>query len=216
MADDHTREHFLWLRQVADDPDVIPAGFKLAFILGEHFNRETGTAWPSQATLARLIGVKDRQVRNLLRVLVDRGHVEVSGHRGPRAANLYRAKRKHNAGSHGENRQSVAGSDQGEAAIDFRISDEKRQSSAREPAIQRTRCGNGLPTNYLEQLQTLERGERRRWFKENQPSFTCYLTDIDDRFRSWCQYLGVASLPTDKRGGWNFPAPTPPDEVEHA
>lgn len=199
MADDFTREHFRWLLQVSADKDVPATGFKLAFHFGQHFNRETGDAWPSQETLAAAVGVSARSVRTLTDQLVALGHLEVRRHRGPKAVNVYRAKRK-----------PASGPENGEAEAGFRSDGEKRKFDAREAEVCDTRTGSQLPTNYLEPLQNLKRKEDRViWFKKNQKGFTHHIQSDTPEWRRWYDYLGWCP-PIDRRFGWNFPAASPP------
>lgn len=75
--DTHTADRLQWLERVQDDEKIAPAAFCLAFAISRHLNRMTGDAWPGQKRLGALAGVKERQVRNLIRQLVERGHLTV-------------------------------------------------------------------------------------------------------------------------------------------
>lgn len=77
MSDRFTADKLAWLAQVQDDADLSATAFGVAFSIGRHLNRETGDAWPSQATLGRMGGVSDRQVRTLLKMLAAQGHIKV-------------------------------------------------------------------------------------------------------------------------------------------
>jgi hypothetical protein len=74
---DFARLRMKWLEAVQDDPQISAAGFSLTFAIARHLNRKTGDAWPSQKTLGDLARVRERQVRNLLRDLVARGHLTI-------------------------------------------------------------------------------------------------------------------------------------------
>ena len=77
MSDRFTADKLAWLEQIQDDADLSATAFGVAFGIGRHLNRESGDAWPSQATLGRMAGVSDRQVRTLLKMLAAQGHIEV-------------------------------------------------------------------------------------------------------------------------------------------
>jgi hypothetical protein len=92
MADDFTRTKFLWLDQVATDPAVPASAFRFSYIIASKFlNRQTGDAYPSQETLAKLLGVStSRAVRYLADHLVSGGHLEVTAAHGRGLTNRYR------------------------------------------------------------------------------------------------------------------------------
>jgi hypothetical protein len=85
-GDAFTRDIFGWLDRVAADGNVSPLAFKLAYVINQHINRRTGTAWPSQQTLAAALGVTCRAVRKLTRELAP--HLTVSSGRG-RTTSVY-------------------------------------------------------------------------------------------------------------------------------
>jgi hypothetical protein len=79
-GDPFTSAIFRWLNGVAADASQPPAAFKLAYIISQHINRNSHTAWPSQETLACAIGIPGgdnatRTVRRLLKGLVVGGHL---------------------------------------------------------------------------------------------------------------------------------------------
>lgn len=81
-GDTFTRDLFVWLGQTADDPRLTPAAFKLAWIIGQYINRQTGEAWPSQQTLAKRLCMTKRAIRTLTRALRETGHLETNDGRG--------------------------------------------------------------------------------------------------------------------------------------
>jgi hypothetical protein len=81
---------FSWLRQVQQDDAVSGTAFELAFVISQHVNKDSAAAWPTQETLARAVGVSDRSVRDLVGVLVDRGHLAVQVRKGRHQSNVYR------------------------------------------------------------------------------------------------------------------------------
>ena len=78
-----------WREQASRDSRLSGNHFRLLYVIGEHFNAKTGEAWPSQQRLATLIGLSERQVRYLLRDLIDAGYLEINKP-GKREANRYR------------------------------------------------------------------------------------------------------------------------------
>lgn len=85
MSDQFTSERMAWLERIQDDPEIGPAAFSMAFAIIRHLNREKGEAWPGQKRLAALVGLKERQARNLIRLLEERGYliVESGGFQRP-------------------------------------------------------------------------------------------------------------------------------------
>lgn len=73
---DWTSRRLAWIDAVAMDHRVSAEAFRLAHILGAKFmNPKTGDAWPSQETLAELLGIKERQVRKHLDALCAAGWI---------------------------------------------------------------------------------------------------------------------------------------------
>jgi hypothetical protein len=65
------RDRLNWIDAVALDLRVSAEAFRLAHVIQSRFiNSKTGEAWPSQETIADLLGIKERQVRNLISELV--------------------------------------------------------------------------------------------------------------------------------------------------
>ncbi len=89
-SDLHTRELFAWLNQVQADPEVGSAAFELAYVLGQHMNRKTHEAWPTQETLASRLSFTTRGIRKLTDTLRTRGHIEVKEAHGRGSCNRYR------------------------------------------------------------------------------------------------------------------------------
>jgi hypothetical protein len=90
MSDDHTRNLFGWLSQVARDDGLPPTAARLAIILSSYVNRESGDAWPAVPTLARNLGVVENSVRKALRAMVAAGHLEIDAGGGRAATHRYR------------------------------------------------------------------------------------------------------------------------------
>jgi hypothetical protein len=73
----------------ASTPDINPFALKTAYLIAyKYMNNESGTAHPSQETLARDLNVTTRTVRTLLDILKPLGLVVVAGH-GPNRASTY-------------------------------------------------------------------------------------------------------------------------------
>jgi hypothetical protein len=66
---EHSEARIAFLRR-ASGPDIPPLAFKLAYLIAfKYMNRSTGTAHPSQETLAKDLDASDRTVRRLLTML---------------------------------------------------------------------------------------------------------------------------------------------------
>ncbi len=52
-----------------------PTALSVAFVIVRMLNRKRGCAWPSQATIGSVVGVKPRQIRNVLRHLEQAGYL---------------------------------------------------------------------------------------------------------------------------------------------
>jgi hypothetical protein len=92
MADDFTKLKFAWLDQVAADPAVSASAFKLGYFLAARFlNRGTRTAYPSQETLGKLLGISTtRGIKYLADQLVAGGHLAVEASHLRGTTNRYR------------------------------------------------------------------------------------------------------------------------------
>jgi hypothetical protein len=91
-SDEFTRTKFLWLDQVAADPDVSPQAFRAGYwIATRYLNRGTRTAFPSQITLMKLLNLQTtRGVKHLTDQLADLGHISVETSHGRGTTNRYR------------------------------------------------------------------------------------------------------------------------------
>lgn len=79
MADNFTATKLAWLDAVIFDPDLSPLSKIVAAAIAlRYLNRETGDAWPSIAKLAADVGRGEKQVREAIRGLELRGHLEVA------------------------------------------------------------------------------------------------------------------------------------------
>ncbi|MCA1533712.1 helix-turn-helix domain-containing protein [Bradyrhizobium sp. NBAIM03] len=83
---------FDWLNRVLADVELSPNAFKVAFTIGQRFNRRHGgAAWPSLQTIAADTGVDEATAVRAVRQLRERGHLIVElGKRGRGHSNRYR------------------------------------------------------------------------------------------------------------------------------
>ncbi|CAN1529384.1 hypothetical protein MCEMIH16_01350 [Caulobacteraceae bacterium] len=89
MADAYNRDHLQWLRQIATDPALTPFCTRLAVVLTGYFNRKTGSAFPSQETLAADLGATVDGVRKATIQLERGGHLIVTRRCGRHLPSLY-------------------------------------------------------------------------------------------------------------------------------
>lgn len=132
MSDRFTADKLAWLEQVQDDAALSATAFAVAFGIARHLNRETGDAWPSQATLGEMAGVSDRQIRKLLKLLQCQGHLDIQTggfHRPDRYRPILRD--RNSSSSHDRNHSSA-------------LTPQDRNSSSRE-------TGTPVPPNPLKE-----------------------------------------------------------------
>ena len=75
-----------WLTCAAYARDLIPADFKVAFVVMQHVNEKTLECFPSEQTIADKCGLSERHVRRSLKRLCDKGWLKS---RRTRDANRY-------------------------------------------------------------------------------------------------------------------------------
>jgi hypothetical protein len=86
----------MWLNQVAADGELPSSAFKVAYIIGNFINRETGDAWPSTARIASRCALSQSNVVAMKDRLKARGHLEIEpGSPGRGHSNHYRMILKH-------------------------------------------------------------------------------------------------------------------------
>jgi hypothetical protein len=66
-----------WTDVMALDLALSPLDFRVACVIGRHFNRKSGEAFPGQKLLARLVGVSDRAIWKSIQKLEERGYLIV-------------------------------------------------------------------------------------------------------------------------------------------
>lgn len=83
------RAVFMWLRQIARDPDLSPLGYRVAIEISQCVDRRKGYAHPSHGQLATDLDASRRGIQLALKQLRDRGHLDVKVSRGAGHANRY-------------------------------------------------------------------------------------------------------------------------------
>ena len=78
------RDLFAWWKQVNRDPDLEKSDFKIAFVIGDHINRDKGEAWPALETIAEECAVTKATVIAAVRRLTDAGYLAVDPGRAGR------------------------------------------------------------------------------------------------------------------------------------
>jgi hypothetical protein len=71
-----------WLDAAQYDRRVIPSYFKIAFVIAQHINGETGKGFPSQETIADLTGLSVETVKRAIKRLVAIGYLKKRQSRG--------------------------------------------------------------------------------------------------------------------------------------
>jgi hypothetical protein len=90
MSKELTAIYFRWLNQVAEDPELPSAAFKLAFVYQQHISSDKMKAFAGQKRLAAAVSVSERSIRTLTKLLKDRGHLDVETNHGPNQTNVCR------------------------------------------------------------------------------------------------------------------------------
>jgi hypothetical protein len=95
-GEDRVSRCFRWLDQVRADPKITGTAFKLAYIISQGINQETGLWYASRETLADKANVGDvKTISRLTHLLQEQGHVTIEGEGGRNKANVYRLVHKH-------------------------------------------------------------------------------------------------------------------------
>lgn len=84
------RTRLAWHRQMAEDRELSHVAFRVAVVIGAHFNNATGKTFVGYDTIGETIGVCRRTVFAAVKELVRRGHLEVEPGGGRKVANSYR------------------------------------------------------------------------------------------------------------------------------
>jgi hypothetical protein len=79
-----------WLNAVCKDCKISPTAFRVAYLLGDHFNSISGEAWPSHQRLASSLCIATKTIQRAARELEIHGWLEVRRSRGRRTTNRYR------------------------------------------------------------------------------------------------------------------------------
>lgn len=205
MADQFTKAQFEWLNQVAADASLPHSAFKLAYLISRHINRQSGKAWPSQATLAAAAGLTPRSVRDLTERLVNAGHLQVDTHRGRHQTNVYRL---------AKNRKPASAIDGAADAIkeegSFPIGcDQNRKLEVEKEEDSRKKSGSQIPTNPLR--NPYKNPERNDLGRKGSWSVGCE----SQAGLAWQRYWSDNQLPPAPRSGrtdtyFGLPSEFPP------
>jgi hypothetical protein len=91
MSAQHTRRVFVWLDQVALDKNLPASAFKVAYVIAQHLNEESGEAFPGSDRIASNIAMSQATVIAMVRQLQKNGHLGVDpGCAGRGHSNRYR------------------------------------------------------------------------------------------------------------------------------
>jgi hypothetical protein len=91
MSTKFTRSVFVWLDQVVGDEDLPSSAFKVAYVIAQCINEETGEGFPGTGTIAARIGMSQPTVIAMVRQLQVSGHLGVDpGRAGRGHSNRYR------------------------------------------------------------------------------------------------------------------------------
>lgn len=72
-----------WLDRIAADLTISPGAFRLAYVLAsDYLKTEASKAYPSHATLARKLGIGERQIRRLIDELIPQYLTSIQGGNG--------------------------------------------------------------------------------------------------------------------------------------
>jgi hypothetical protein len=86
----HTRAVFAWLKQIARDKNVPSSAFRVAFVIAQHFNKNSGEAYPSTETIGSQSALYPSSVRAMVDALAEHGHLAVVwGRKGRGHPNRY-------------------------------------------------------------------------------------------------------------------------------
>lgn len=88
--DNHTRDLIAWQNQVIADRGLTLFAFHVAYVIGQHVNRQSRDAWPSQGRIAEGLSASRRAVQMAINQLVENGHLHVTVQRGRNGSNKYR------------------------------------------------------------------------------------------------------------------------------
>jgi Helix-turn-helix domain len=66
-----------WMTAAAYDRRLKPSDFKVAFVIAQHINAETGKAYPSEALVADIVGTSVRTVERTVTLLHETGWLRI-------------------------------------------------------------------------------------------------------------------------------------------
>ncbi|MDF2602208.1 MAG: hypothetical protein K0Q54_5031, partial [Methylobacterium brachiatum] len=147
VGDAFTRDLIAWQNQVVADRELTPLAFHVAYVIGQHLNRESRDAWPSQVRLAEILQVNERSVRNAVEQLRSRGHLSVTVRHGRGDSNRYRIilkNRNEDSAFGSENRNAASGIKPGKRNADAGFEQRNRNGGSKE-------TGTSVPPNHLKE-----------------------------------------------------------------
>lgn len=147
MADfpNHLRRRAAWLDRLSRDPEVSPAAFRVAYVIGSFMNRETGLAWPSVPTIAAASCLSLSAAKRALAALVDGGHLLVETDRGRGRSNRYRIPEPENS----PRADCFNGLENGSSVVGKRsIHDRKTVHQWTPNTKKNTGCPSGIPDEH--------------------------------------------------------------------
>jgi hypothetical protein len=87
------RDKMQWLTAICKDYNISATSFRIAYLIGDHFNSMSGEAWPSHQRIASILRVATKTVQRAARDLEDHGWLEIRRSRSRRSSNRYRIRR---------------------------------------------------------------------------------------------------------------------------
>lgn len=83
------RDRLAWHRQMAEDRDLSHVAFRVAVVIGNYFNNNTGRTFVGYETIGDVVGMCRRSVFAAVQELAKRGHLKVVAGGGRKRANEY-------------------------------------------------------------------------------------------------------------------------------
>ena len=64
-----------WMDVLALDTELTHTAFRVACVIGQHFNNYRGSTYIKQSTVARVMGISERSVWDAVQLLEQRGYI---------------------------------------------------------------------------------------------------------------------------------------------
>jgi hypothetical protein len=196
-----------WMDVIALDPKISNAAFRAAGVIGSHFNKHTGRAFPSQSTIAAAMGVSDRTAWAAVCELEREGYLVIQrrslgvGTRmtkaGPVAVRFAGGKGVANTYLPAFERSQLTATNAG-SKLATRCDLYWEQRSQSGVAKVATDCDLTLVPPSEVTLQGGNPRSEKQWVHRDDPSWPA----LNDRWRKERNPVGA---PTDRGGGWHFP-----------